>query len=124
MIEFETTGDFKQTRKSLKRLADPAFFDALDSWGKRGAQLLASATPATSGATARAWSYKIVKGKGTYAIEFHNSHINDGANIAILIQYGHATRGGTFVQGRDYINPVIKPMFDDMATQITRALNL
>ena len=84
----------------------------LDKYGRAGVDALSSATPVDSGLTASSWSYKIVQGRGVATIEFHNSNFNEGVPSAIILQYGHGTGTGGWVEGRDYINPAIQPVFN------------
>lgn len=91
-----------------------------EKYGKQGVAALASATPVDSGKTANSWSYKIENNRGSISISFFNSNIQNGVPIAIIIQYGHGTRNGGWVQGRDYINPAIQPIFDQMTKEIWR----
>lgn len=88
-----------------------------------GVQALASATPAESGETAAAWSYEIVRRRGYFSIRWHNSHVEDGRPIAILLQYGHGTRQGGYVQGRDYIMPAMRPIFDQIDAEMRRVVS-
>lgn len=87
----------------------------LDKYGKEGVAALSAATPVDSGETANSWTYKIEKKNGKVTIGFHNTNIQNGAPIAILLQYGHGTKNGGWVEGRDYINPAIQPIFDKIA---------
>ena len=87
----------------------------LDKFGRAGVVALQQATPKDTGLTAASWDYKIERSSGSVRISFHNSNIQNGIPIAILLQYGHATRSGSFVEGRDYINPAIQPIFDQIA---------
>ena len=91
------------------------YLNILDRYGRLGVSALRSATPKDTGYTADAWGYEIVNEKDTVRLVFTNNNVNKGQNIAILLQYGHGTRNGGYVQGRDYINPVLQPLFDDMA---------
>ena len=84
-------------------------------YGREGVAALASATPVDSGLTASSWYYEIINRNGTAQITFYNSNIQNGVPIAIILQYGHGTRNGGWVQGRDYINPAIQPIFDRIA---------
>ena len=95
-------------------------FGNLDKYGREGVAALASATPVDSGETANSWYYEIVRGKETVSIRFCNSHIDNGVPIAIILQYGHGTGTGGWVQGRDYINPAIRPLFDRIADSAWR----
>lgn len=91
------------------------FFRNLEKYAREGVTALASATPVDSGETAASWDYEIQKGNGKVSIYWTNSNINDGVPIAVILQYGHGTNGGGYVQGRDYINPAIRPIFDKIA---------
>lgn len=92
----------------------------LDKYGQLGVDALSSVTPVDSGLTANSWYYEIDRGKEVSTISFHNSHINEGVPIAIILQYGHGTGTGGWVQGRDYINPAIQPIFDQLADEAWR----
>lgn len=116
MFKFSVKGDFRRT-ESLLRRAMRHDFRRLDAYGRMGVEALSEATPKDSGKTAAGWSHKVVKtGKG-YEIQFNNSHVNDGVKIAVILQYGHGTGTGGYVQGRDYINPAVKPVFDKIADE-------
>lgn len=115
MISFKHTGDFSKTTKFLERAKRGDYLKVLDKYGKEGVKALSSATPVDSGTTANSWSYKIEKGNSSAKISFLNSNVNKGVPIAIILQYGHGTRNGGYVQGRDYINPAIQPIFDRIA---------
>ena len=115
MIKFVHKGNFKNTEALFKRSKNMSIEDILSRYGEIGVKALASATPKESGETAKSWSYEIVKSKNGYRIYWRNSNVNKGIPIAVLIQYGHATGTGGYVEGRDFINPAIKPVFDDIA---------
>lgn len=87
----------------------------LEEYGMLGCQTLTYATPYRTGQTAMSWSYDITHIDGVYKLNFYNSHVEKGVNIAIILQYGHPTRNGGWVEGRDYINPAIQPIFDEIA---------
>lgn len=120
MISFSHKGDFSKLTGFLERAKGIVHLSALDRYGRRGVSALASATPVESGETAASWSYEIQNGDGTAAITFKNSHIVDGVPIAIILQYGHGTGTGGWVEGRDYINPAIQPIFDEIAEEAWR----
>lgn len=120
MIRFEQKGDFSKIERMLKKDQKIDYFAILDKFGQIGADALAANTPVRTGLTANSWGYEIVKNKGSYAIYWTNSNIRDGVPIAVILQYGHATRNGGFVQGRDYINPAIQPIFDMIANDAWR----
>ena len=115
IIQFKQKGDFSKTESFLKKLHKLDLDSVLDKYGKLGVQALASATPVETGKTAASWDYKIEKGKGVVTITWTNSNVNNGVPIALLIQYGHGTGTGGYVQGRDYIKPAILPIFDQLA---------
>ena len=117
MITFRHKGDFSKTVRYLSRVKsfDPS--KILDRYGREGVAALASATPLESGQTANSWYYEIERSKGSATITFLNSHVNKGVPIAIILQYGHGTGTGGWVQGRNYINPAIQPIFDKIANE-------
>ena len=119
-IRFTHKGDFSKTTKFLERAKHVVRLSSLDKYAKRGVEALASATPVESGLTARSWSYEIINKKGSISINFNNTNINKGTPIAIIIQYGHATGNGGWVEGRDYINPAIQPIFDEIVNDVWR----
>lgn len=112
MISFRQKGDFSKLTRYLERIKETVKFGNLDKYGREGVAALASATPIDSGNTADSWYYKIRHSKNSVSIFFYNSNINKGVPIAIILQYGHGTKNGGWVQGRDYINPAIQPIFD------------
>ena len=120
MIEIESTGSFKNTEAFLKAMSRKDIFRVLDGYGRQGVSALASHTPVESGETAGAWGYQIKQTNKNCTIIWTNSHVEDGRPIAILIQYGHGTGTGGYVQGRDYINPAIRPIFDSIAESVWR----
>lgn len=115
MIKLTTTGNFDKTNKFLKRASTWSKNVNLDVYAKRGVAALSSATPEDTGLTASSWYYRIDRKDGLISITFLNSNINKGVPIAIILQYGHGTRNGGWVEGRDYINPAIRPIFDELA---------
>ena len=115
MISFRQKGDFSKLTRFLERAKEAVHIGDLDKFGKEGVAALASATPVDSGETANSWYYEIENRKGSVAISFHNSNVQNGVPIAVILQYGHGTRNGGWVQGRDYINPAIQPIFDKIA---------
>ena len=120
MITFRQKGDFSKTSKFLSALKNLKPDSVLDKYGKAGVAALASATPVNTGLTANSWYYEIVKENGSTTINFCNSNIQNGVPIAVILQYGHGTRNGGWVQGRDYINPAIQPIFDRIANEAWR----
>ena len=120
MISIRHKGDFSKTTRFLKNAKSRARISNLDAYGKEGVAALASATPVDSGLTANSWYYKIDYKEGTTTLSFHNSNIQNGVPIAIILQYGHGTRNGGWVRGRDYINPSVRPIFDKIAENAWR----
>ena len=120
MIAFRQKGDFSKLTRYLERLKEVVKIGDLDKYGREGVAALSSATPIDTGKTASSWYYEIENKNGSATISFYNSNVNKGENIAILIQYGHGLRGGGYVQGRDYINPAIQPIFDKIAENAWR----
>lgn len=113
MIRVKQKGDFGNTTRYLQRVKKSAKVLDLAKFGVEGVNALKAATPVDTGLTANSWYYKIEEDtKGIYKISFCNSNINKGVNIAIILQYGHGTRNGGWIEGRDYINPAIQPIFD------------
>lgn len=117
MIRFRHKGDFSKLTTYLEKVKGVVNISTLDRYGKAGVAALASATPVDTGLTASSWYYKTEIKKDSISLTFHNSNIQNGYPIAILLQYGHGTRNGGFVQGRDYINPAIQPIFDKLAQE-------
>lgn len=115
MIFFDSKGGLPKTGRFLNFLLNWNFKRNLAKYGQLGVDALVSATPKDTGKTANSWSYEITKDQGKYTIYWKNTNINDGIPIAIIIQYGHGTRNGGYVQGRDYINPALQPIFDQIA---------
>lgn len=120
MITFRQKGDFSKLTRYLEKVKSVVKLSNLDKYGKEGVAALASATPVDIGLTASSWSYEIKHKNGTVSISFKNSNIQNGVPIAIILQYGHGTRNGGWVQGRDYINPAIQPIFDKIANDAWR----
>ena len=118
MIEFSQKGDFSKTFGFLDRCKSLVKLSALDKYGRKGVALLRDATPVYSGDTAESWDYEIQREKESVSIIFTNTNSPNGIPVAILIQYGHATKNGGFVVGRDFINPTIQPLFDEMANDL------
>lgn len=115
MISVKQRGNFDKTEKFLKKSFGRDYISVLEKYGQQGVAALSAATPIDSGLTAVSWSYKIIQNGSSISIIWENSNVQKGINIAIILQYGHATRNGGYVSGRDYINPALKPIFDKMA---------
>lgn len=120
MIQFRQKGDFSKLTRYLERAKEAVKIGDLDKYGREGVVALESATPVDSGKTAQSWYYEIKNQNGVASIIFKNSNINEGVPIAIILQYGHGTRNGGWVEGRDYINPVIRPLFDKIVDKAWR----
>lgn len=120
MIRFTHKGDFSKLTRFLERVKEVVKLSDLDKYGRAGVEALMSATPKESGKTASSWSYAIEHANGSVRINFTNSNINDGVPIAIILQFGHGTGTGGWVEGRDYINPAIQPIFDQIVNNAWR----
>ena len=120
MIRIRHKGDFSKTTRYLEKAKRAARISDLDKYGREGVAALASATPVDSGLTANSWHYKIERVNGLVKISFYNSNIQNGIPIAIILQYGHGTGTGGWVESRDYINPAIQPLFDRIANEAWR----
>lgn len=123
MISFSSKGNFSKTTKFLNKVLNQDYLNVLDKYGQKGVDELRRATPKDSGLTADSWDYIITKKKNDIRIHFVNSNIQNGANVAILLQYGHATKSGGFVQGIDYINPTLAPIFEKIADEAWKEVN-
>lgn len=123
MISFRQQGDFSKLTRFLEKAKETVKLGDLDRYGREGVNALASATPKDTGLTASSWSYEIKHNKGSVTISFNNSNVQNGIPIAIILQYGHATGNGGWVQGRDYINPAIQPIFDKIADEAWREVS-
>ncbi|AXH44157.1 hypothetical protein SEA_GOCRAZY_19 [Arthrobacter phage GoCrazy] len=117
-IRFESRGSWKRTDDFLRKMSRGEIYRALSRYGQEGVKALSSATPVESGETAGAWGFEVKVSGRSYSIEWTNSHVVNGVPIAIILQYGHGTGTGGYVQGRDYINPAIKPVMDRIANQV------
>ena len=120
MIKFRHKGDFSKFTRYLERTKESVRLGDLDRYGREGVAALASATPVDTGLTASSWYYKIEHTKGSAKISFYNSNIQNGVPIVIILQYGHGTGTGGWVEGRDYINPAIQPIFDRIVNDAWR----
>ena len=120
MISFRQKGNFSKLTHFLEKEKNVVKSGDLDRYGREGVAALASATPVDSGLTANSWYYQVEHTNGSANINFYNSNIQNGVPIAIILQYGHGTKNGGWVQGRDYINPAIQPLFDKIAENAWR----
>ena len=123
MISFRQKGDFSKLTSFLERAKETVYLGDLNKYGRQGVAALASATPIDSGETAESWYYKIENNKESATITFYNSNVQNGVPIAIILQYGHGTRNGGWVEGRDYINPAIQPIFDQIVDDAWREVS-
>lgn len=115
MISFRHKGDFSKLSSFLEKAKEVVKLGDLDKYGRLGVEALSSATPKDTGKTSESWKYEIIHSKDSVSITFTNTNIQNGIPIAIILQYGHGTRNGGWVEGRDYINPAIRPIFDKLA---------
>lgn len=122
-ITVSASGDFKNLERFLKNTSRRNYRRLLEEYGRRGVDALSMATPVDSGMTASSWSYDISETSNGFEINWNNSNVNDGVNIAIILQYGHGTGTGGYVQGRDYINPALQSVFDGFVDDLTKAVN-
>jgi hypothetical protein len=120
MITIVQKGSFDHTERYLRRLSTQDLYAVLNKYGTLGVNALSNATPVESGLTAASWYFTTEQRKGYYSIRWHNTHVEDGIPIAVLLQYGHGTRNGGYVQGRDYIMPAMRPIFDQIAAEAWR----
>lgn len=118
LLYVKQKGDFKHAETFLNKMLKRDYMSVLKHYGEKGVLELKEATPKDTGKTSESWYYEIVEGRGSVSLYFKNSNVVNGVPIAVVIQYGHATRNGGYVQGRDYINPVLRPLFDKMAKKI------
>lgn len=118
MIKITATGDFSKAYGFIERVKEVFNRGVFDEYGRMGVDALREATPKRTGKTSESWYYKIKRGSKAVSIEWCNSNSNKGQNIAVLIQYGHATRQGAYVRGRDYINPAMKEVFEKIASEL------
>jgi hypothetical protein len=118
MIKITQKGDFKKTHKFLNAVSKNHIEHILKKYGEMGVQALVEATPVTTGKTAGSWDFEIEHSEGSYSIIWTNSNVNNGVNIAVILQYGHGTGTGGYVRGYDYINPALKPVFDELADKV------
>lgn len=122
MIEISSSGSTDKTEKFLTTLTRGDIFATLDKYGQEGVNALATATPVDTGLTAESWTYEVVRDRSGWSIVWRNTNVVAGRPVAILLQYGHGTGTGGYVAGRDYINPVIRPLFDRIANDIWKVV--
>ena len=120
MIRVEHKGDYSKATQYLQKVQKPVRLEILQKYGQKGVQALASMTPVDTGKTAASWYFQAYSGGGKVTLTFNNSNIQNGVPIAIILYYGHGTRNGGWVEGRDYINPAIQPIFDEITSELWR----
>ena len=121
-FSFESKGSWSLTERWLAMLGKGDIFKDLDHQAQMGVRALEQATPKDSGMTAHSWDYTVESSRGYYTITWTNSNTNQGVPIAIILQYGHGTGTGGYVAGEDYINPAMKPVFDEIADNVWKAV--
>lgn len=117
MIRIKTRGNFKNVNSFLERLKENVDLSILDKYGRKGVAALSDATPKDTGLTSESWEYSITRERGKATLSFHNTNFQNGIPIAIILQYGHATRNGGWVEGIDYINPALQPILNKLANE-------
>lgn len=122
MVVITSKGSFQNTEQFLAHMSKSDIFAALEPYARAGVEALAAATPLRSGLTAESWDYEITHERGLYRITWLNTHVVKGVPIAIILQYGHGTGTGGWVEGRDYINPAIQPIFDKISEEVWKAV--
>lgn len=122
LVKIERQGDFRKLNSFLERARESFNIGVLDKYGKQGVKALSEATPEESGKTANSWDYKITRQGNSIILSWTNDNVVDGANIALLLQYGHATRSGSWVEGIDYINPALRPIFEEIKSEILKEI--
>lgn len=121
-FSFKSKGDFSNLERFLKKVSSNDIYRVLDGLGERGVAALRAATPRESGETASSWGYQVDISGGVTSITWTNSHQPNGFPIAIMLQYGHGTGRGGYVQGKDYINPAMRPIFDNIAEEVWKVV--
>jgi hypothetical protein len=120
LITVEQHGGFKKANSWLEKCLELLNFGYLDKYGRKGVEALSQATPKDTGLASSSWSYEIHREPGEVRIEWHNSDIEHGFPIVIGLQYGHATKSGTWVEGVDFINPALRPIFEEIANNVSK----
>ena len=124
MIKIKQKGDFSKITRYFERIKKPININKFHKYGRKGVEALRAATPVDTGLTANSWYYEIINDNGIIKLTFNNSNIYRGIQIAIILQYGHATRNGGWIEGRDYINPAIQPIFDEIANDAWKEVSM
>lgn len=118
MIGITSSGSFDKTFEFLKKAQEASEVRNLNAYGQQGVSALSRATPEDTGVTANSWDFRIIRGRGRVKIEWYNTNVVDGVPIAVIVQYGHGTGTGGWVEGEDYINPAMKPIFAKIASDV------
>lgn len=118
MIQLRGHGNFKHLDNFFERAKEGLYISKLDEYGRKGVEALRAATPVDTGMTANSWYYTIERTRNSVSLSFYNSNVHNGVSIAIILQTGHATRDGGWVEGIDYINPSIRPLFEELANNM------
>lgn len=116
-IVVKVKGDFKETKKFLNKMTTRDYIKNLHRLGERGVSALAAATPVNTGVTSQSWRFELIEEKGHVKLCWVNDNMVEGIPLVILLQYGHGTKNGGYVVGRDFINPAIRPIFDQIANE-------
>lgn len=124
MLKFTHKGNFNKIEKFFIRMSGAQYLNILEKYGREGVAALSAATPVDSGETASGWTFEIERGSSSTTISWSNTHSNDGVNIAVILQYGHGTGTGGYVQGIDYINPAMARIFDNIAKQAWKEVTM
>ena len=122
LITIKQYGNFNNTERFLKKSTVAKYLDILNKYGRKGVEALQSSTPIDTGETASSWDYVIIRNKRGISVQWTNSNVVDGVSVAILLQYGHGTRNGGYVQGIDYINPALRPIFNDISESLWKEI--
>jgi hypothetical protein len=122
LISFIVSGSTKRTETFLRKMSEGNLYDSLDASAREGVSALIAGTPVDSGLAADSWNYEIENSKDSVTIKWTNNDVENGFPVAIMLQYGHGTGTGGYVQGQDYINPAMKPVFDRIADQVWKAV--
>lgn len=123
MITLKQRGNFDKLTSFLERIKEPFNMGILNKYGMKGVEALREATPKDTGKTSESWSYKITRENDIVKLSFLNSNRNEDVPIAIILQYGHGTKNGGWVEGIDYINPAIQPLFEELAKEIWKEVS-
>lgn len=118
MISFESRGSFEKTEKSIRKMTSAQIFRSLEKYDQQGVNALRNATPTESGLAASSWGYRVERKRDEWSIIWYNTNVENGFKVAIALQYGYGTGTGGYVRGRDYINPAIKPIFDQISREV------